>query len=55
MKDLFKKSHEPGGYFSVLREMRDRYFVMPKIEGSPGRVIRYAAVKLFRKSGECIT
>jgi glycine C-acetyltransferase len=41
MKDLFKKCHEPGGYFSVLREMRDRYFVMPKIEGSPGRVMTF--------------
>jgi glycine C-acetyltransferase len=41
MKDLFQKCNEPGGYFSVLREMRDRYFVMPKIGGSPDRIMTF--------------
>src|SRR6185295_8143653 len=41
MKDLFQKCYEPGGYFSVLREMRDRYFVLPKIAGSPGRAMAF--------------
>ena len=41
MKDLFQKCYEPGGYFSVLREMRDRYFVLPKIGGSPGRLMTF--------------
>jgi glycine C-acetyltransferase len=36
MKDLFDKCYSEGGYFSILREMRDRYFVMPKLEGRPG-------------------
>jgi glycine C-acetyltransferase len=41
MKDLFQKCYEPGGYFSILREMRDRYYVMPKLEGLPGRAMTF--------------
>lgn len=35
MKDLFHKCHGAGGYFSMLRETRNRYFVMPKLDGRP--------------------
>src|SRR5262245_10167999 len=35
MKDLFDKCYSAGGYFPMLREVRDRYFVMPKLEGRP--------------------
>jgi glycine C-acetyltransferase len=35
MKDLFHKCHHAAGYFSMLRAVRDRYFVMPKLEGRP--------------------
>jgi glycine C-acetyltransferase len=42
MKDLFQKCYEPGGYFPLLREARDRYFVLPKLDGRPGPHMAFA-------------
>lgn len=41
MIDLFAKCSEPGGYFSELRQERDRYFSHTLLEGQPGRSMRF--------------
>lgn len=41
MIDIFAKCAAPGGYFSELREERDRYFSHAMLEGQPGRVMRF--------------